>query len=61
MRLSEFEVLQLAATLAAPYADDYRNYPGDDLYVEHMFNIAETIKSELEKRKPKGSLEIDLS
>lgn len=57
MRLSEFEVLQLAATLAAPYADDYRNYPGDDLYVEHMFNIAETIKRKLEAQ-PKGRFEV---
>lgn len=58
MRLSEFEVLQLAATLVAPYAS---RYVRDDQYVEHMFYIAEAIKSELEKRKPKGSLEIDLS
>lgn len=57
MRLSEFEVLQLAATLAAPYADDYRNYPDDDLYVEHMFYIAETIKRKLEAQ-PKGKVEV---
>lgn len=46
MKLSEFEVLQLAATLAAPYADDYRG--SDDSYVERMFHIAEAIKRKLE-------------
>ena len=54
MRLSEFEVLQLAATLAAPYADDYR---GDDSYVERMFHIAEAIKRKLEAQ-PKGKVEV---
>ena len=57
MRLSEFEVLQLAATLAAPYADDYR---GDDQYVERMFHIADAIRRELEVRQPKGRAEADM-
>ncbi len=54
MRLSEFEVLQLAATLAAPYADDYRDH---DSYVERMFLIAEAIKRKLEAQ-PKGKVEV---
>ena len=58
MRLSEFEVLQLAATLAAPYADDYR---GDDhYYVAHMFRIADAIRRELEVRQPNGRAEADM-
>ncbi|HFC8820824.1 TPA: hypothetical protein ACFU14_000020 [Neisseria cinerea] len=56
MKLSEFEVLQLAATLAAPYADDYR---GDDSYVERMFHIAEAIKRKLEAQ-PKSRAEVDV-
>ncbi|HHX2520377.1 TPA: hypothetical protein ACU8BS_000774 [Neisseria subflava] len=55
MRLSEFEVLQLAATLAAPYADDYRDH---DSYVERMFLIAEAIKRKLEAQQPIGRFEV---
>ena len=57
MRLSEFEVLQLAATLVAPYADDYRD---DYSYVERMFRIADAIKRKLEVRQPKGRAEADI-
>lgn len=58
MRLSEFEVLQLAATLVAPYADEYRNYRNDDLYVERMFYIAEDIKRKLEAQQPRERFEV---
>lgn len=57
MKLSEFEVLQLAATLAAPYADDYRD---DYSYVERMFRIADAIRRKLEVRQPKGRAEADI-
>lgn len=57
MRLSEFEVLQLAATLATPYADDYRD---DYSYVERMFRIADAIRRKLEVRQPKGRAEADI-
>ena len=57
MRLSEFEVLQLAATLVAPYADDYRD---DYSYVERMFRIADAIRRKLEVRQPKGRAEADI-
>lgn len=60
MRLSEFEVLQLAATLAAPYADDYRDYRDDDSYVKHMFHIADAIRRELEVRQSRGRAEADI-
>lgn len=55
MRLSEFEVLQLAATLVAPYAS---RYVSDDQYVEHMFHIAEAIKRKLKAQQPKGKFEV---
>ncbi|WP_168167152.1 hypothetical protein [Neisseria sp. HMSC061H08] len=55
MRLSEFEVLQLAATLAAPYAD---RYSSDYEYVERMFHIAEAIKRKLKAQQPKGKFEV---
>ncbi len=55
MRLSEFEVLQLAATLAAPYADSYSR---DDEYVERMFHIAEIIKRKLKAQQPRGRFEV---
>ncbi len=55
MRLSEFEVLQLAATLAAPYAD---RYSVDNEYVERMFHIAEAIKRKLKAQQPKGKFEV---
>ncbi|CWM52734.1 Uncharacterised protein [Neisseria meningitidis] len=55
MQLSEFQILQLAATLAAPYADDYRDH---DSYVERMFHIAEAIKRKLESQQPKGKVEV---
>ena len=57
MQLSEFQILQLAATLAAPYADDYRG--ADDSYVERMFHIAEAIKRKLEAQ-PKGRADVDV-
>jgi hypothetical protein len=55
MRLSEFEVLQLAATLTAPHAS---RYASDDAYVDRMFHIAEAIKSKLEAQQPKGIFEV---
>jgi len=55
MRLSEFEVLQLAATLTAPHAT---RYVSDDEYVERMFHIAESIKRKLKAQQPKGKFEV---
>lgn len=57
MQLSEFQILQLAATLAAPYAD---NYLSADSYVNRMFHIAEAIKRKLEAQQPKGRAEADM-
>lgn len=56
MQLSEFQILQLAATLAAPHAN---RYASDDAYVDRMFLIAEAIKRKLEAQ-PKGRAEVDV-
>lgn len=56
MQLSEFQILQLAATLAAPHAS---RYASDEAYVERMFHIAEAIKRKLESQ-PKGRAEVDV-
>lgn len=45
MQLSEFQILQLAATLAAGQAS---RCPSNDVYVEYMFHLAEAIKRKLE-------------
>lgn len=55
MRLSEFEVLQLAATLTAPRFDTFADSAS---YVDYMFRIAETIKEKLEAQQPKGKVEV---
>lgn len=57
MRLSEFEVLQLAATLTAPHAS---RYASNDVYVERMFQIAEAIKRKLEAQQPRGRFEVSI-
>ena len=56
MQLSEFQILQLAATLAAPYAS---RYVSDEAYVDRMFQLAEAIKRKLESQ-PKGRVDVDV-
>jgi hypothetical protein len=56
MQLSEFQILQLAATLAAPHAT---RYASDDAYVDRMFQLAEAIKRKLEAQ-PIGRAEVDV-
>ena len=56
MQLSEFQILQLAATLASTQAS---RCPNNDVYVEHMFHIAEAIKRKLESQ-PKGRVDVDV-
>lgn len=55
MQLSEFQILQLAASLASdtPSADD-------ETRVARMFAVAEAIKREIEARQPKGRAEVDV-
>lgn len=56
MQLSEFQILQLAATLASTQAS---RCPSNDVYVEHMFQLAEAIKRKLEAQ-PKGRVDVDV-
>nr|DAN54444.1 MAG TPA: hypothetical protein [Bacteriophage sp.] len=56
MQLSEFQILQLAATLAAPHAS---RYASDEAYVDRMFQLAEAIKRKLEAQ-PKGRFDVDV-
>ena len=56
MQLSEFQILQLAATLAAPHAS---RYASNDAYVDRMLQIAAVIKRKLEAQ-PKGRAEVDV-
>ena len=56
MQLSEFQILQLAATLAAPYAS---RYASDEAYVDRMFQLAEAIKRKLEAQ-PVGRGGVDV-
>lgn len=56
MQLSEFQILQLAATLAAPHAN---RYASDEAYVDRMFQLAEAIKRKLEAQ-PKGRVDVDV-
>ena len=56
MQLSEFQILQLAATLAATQAS---RCPNNEVYVEHMFQLAEAIKLKLEAQ-PKSRAEVDV-
>lgn len=56
MQLSEFQILQLAATLAAPHAT---RYASDEAYVDRMFQLAEAIKRKLEAQ-PVGRGGVDV-
>lgn len=56
MQLSEFQILQLAATLAAPHAS---RYASDEAYVDRMFQLAAVIKRKLEAQ-PKGRVDVDV-
>lgn len=56
MQLSEFQILQLAATLAAPQSS---RCPGDEVYVDRMLQIAAVIKRKLEAQ-PIGRVEVDV-
>lgn len=56
MQLSEFQILQLAATLAAPHAS---RYASDEAYVDRMFQLAEAIKRKLEAQ-PVGRGGVDV-
>lgn len=56
MQLSEFQILQLAATLAAPHAS---RCAGDEAYVDRMFQLAEAIKRKLEAQ-PVGRGGVDV-